>query len=556
MNRLSKLWANPLGALLILVLAGLLYWGGEYACRELWAPDEARFAYVSKEMREEGHWLVPHRNGESYAHKPPLMFWGINLAAWALAGGEINAFTARFPSFLGAVATLWSVAMLMRLWGRRRDDASAALLCAATYLFAKQGGWGQIDMLLCGLEMLALLALFSQDVRPSFAKAFAAYLCMGFAILAKGPVGFLVPLLAYLVAKLAAGERADLRRRHWLWGPLVTLALPGVWLLLVVWSGPPEGYLDELLFQQNIDRAQGDYGHHEPFYYFLGYFPVDGLPWVVLLPFAWGALGASAEDRALRRRLAGWMILVVVLFSLSPGKRNLYILLAYPALALLVAAGWRGMRETRWLDEVRKALLRFPLVVVSLLLLVFLAAFRLPWMIGRIEASSWAGKDRTVELLELARPFPFATAAAGSALSILLLLAVRWATRRDPGSPWRLGLTWAVFFATVGAVVLPVLNDHKTPKELVPFVKEYVPPGGRLHTYRMNGENLALYTGTRGKVLRSHGEVAAALAAAPEGLIVFEDRFWVELPAHLAGRLVAHPFRIGEKRLVAAHWGE
>lgn len=555
MPALARLWSRPIGAFVILFAASLLYWGGEYLARELWAPDEARFAYVSQEMRDEGQWLVPHRNGEYYAHKPPLMFWMINGAATLLAGGEINAFTTRVPSLLGAVAALWSVVMLMRLWGRGRDDAAAALLCAATYLFAKEGGWGQIDMLLCGLEMLALLALFSQDGRPSAAKALAAYLCMGLAILAKGPVGFLVPLLAYLTAKLAAREKTDLRRWHWTWGPLVALALPGLWLLLVSQNQPPAGYLDELLFSQNIDRAQGEYGHREPFYYFLTYFPLDGLPWVALLPFAWSALGSSEEDRVLRRRLAGWMILVVVFFSLSPGKRNLYILLAYPALALLVASGWRNFHKGRALEEVQKALLRIPLILLLILLVLFLASPGLPWLAGRIAASSVSWKEDALENLKLAATFPFLLAVPGLVASLVLLLVVRRFTRARADEPWRLGLTWAVLFATIGGVILPVLNDHKTPKELVPLVNEFVPGGARLYFYRLNGENLALYTGTRGKTLRSHEELGATLAEVTAGLIVFEDRFWNELPPELAARLSPHPFRLGGKQLVAAHWG-
>ena len=278
MQTLRRLWSSPGGAFLLILLAALLYWGGEYARRDLWAPDEARFAYVAQEMRDHGHWLVPHRHGVYYAHKPPLMFWMINAAATLFTGGEINAFATRFPCLLGGAASLWSVVMLMRLWGRREQDLAAAAVCATTYLFWKQGAWGQIDMLLCGFQMLALLALFAQDRKASAARAFAAYACMGLAVLAKGPVGFAVPLGAYVAAKLAAGERADLKRRHWRWGPLITLLLPGIWLLLVWINHPPQGYLQELLYKQNVERAEGNYGHSAPFYYFLMYFPLDGLP--------------------------------------------------------------------------------------------------------------------------------------------------------------------------------------------------------------------------------------------------------------------------------------
>ncbi len=88
MSTVARLWTRPAGAFAVLFAAALLYWGTEYFSRELWAPDEARFAYVSQEMREGGHWLVPHRNGEYYAHKPPLMFWMINGAATVLAAGR------------------------------------------------------------------------------------------------------------------------------------------------------------------------------------------------------------------------------------------------------------------------------------------------------------------------------------------------------------------------------------------------------------------------------------------------------------------------------------
>lgn len=555
MELLRRIWSRPAGALGILFVFALLYWGGEHLRRELWAPDEARFAYVAKEMREEGHWLVPHRNGEYYAHKPPLMFWLINASASLLAGGEINSWTTRFPSLLGAVATLWSVVMLMRLWNRGRDDAAAALICAATYLVYKEGGWGQIDMLLCGLEMLALLALFSQDAKASSGRAFLAYLCMGLAVLAKGPVGFLVPLLAYLTAKIAARETTDLRRWHWVWGPFVALALPGVWLALVALNHPPAGYLDELLFSQNIDRAQGEFGHREPFYYFLTYFPLDGLPWAVLLPFAWMALGENEEDRALRRRLTGWMVLVIVFFSLSPSKRNLYILLAYPALALFVASAWRGFRETSHLVRVRRALSWFPPILVGVLLVIVLASPFLPGLVESAGSGEKGSNDVLLETLETLRSIPFLTAVPGLVVALVCMAASHFLTKPHPHAPWRLASLWAILFATIGGTLLPLFNDHKTPKELIPLADSFIPEGGRLYLYRLNGENLALYTGRRGQVLHTADELVEVMGKVPTGLIVFEHRVWEEMKEGLGAGVTPHPFRLGGKHLIAAHWG-
>jgi 4-amino-4-deoxy-L-arabinose transferase-like glycosyltransferase len=72
--RLNSL-TRSIPPLWLLVLLALALWGGEFARRGLWEPDEARYAYVAREMRQGGHWFVPHINGVPYPDKPPLMFW-------------------------------------------------------------------------------------------------------------------------------------------------------------------------------------------------------------------------------------------------------------------------------------------------------------------------------------------------------------------------------------------------------------------------------------------------------------------------------------------------
>ena len=47
--------------------------------------DETRYVSVAWEMWSGGDWLVMHRNGEPYHHKPPLLFWLIGLG-WGVLG--------------------------------------------------------------------------------------------------------------------------------------------------------------------------------------------------------------------------------------------------------------------------------------------------------------------------------------------------------------------------------------------------------------------------------------------------------------------------------------
>jgi 4-amino-4-deoxy-L-arabinose transferase-like glycosyltransferase len=72
-----------LGALLSLPVLG---------SRDLWNPDEARYAEVAREMRLESSWAIPRLNGEVYTQKPPLLFWLIIASSYLTGGvGEVSA---------------------------------------------------------------------------------------------------------------------------------------------------------------------------------------------------------------------------------------------------------------------------------------------------------------------------------------------------------------------------------------------------------------------------------------------------------------------------------
>ena len=58
------------------LVATLLFLPG-LGSRDLWNPDEPRYAEVAREMLASGEYLVPHLNGEVYTQKPPLQFWAM-----------------------------------------------------------------------------------------------------------------------------------------------------------------------------------------------------------------------------------------------------------------------------------------------------------------------------------------------------------------------------------------------------------------------------------------------------------------------------------------------
>jgi hypothetical protein len=121
-------------------------------------------------------------------------------------------------------------------------------------------------------------------------------------------------------------------------GVVLSLTIPLAWLFACWRSGAPTSYLRELVFTQNVSRAAGEFGHRQPFFYYLLHLPVGFLPWTLFIPAAIVALRKT--NPALLRKLVVWSAFVVVFFSIPSSKRNLYILLAMPALAMMIAAAW------------------------------------------------------------------------------------------------------------------------------------------------------------------------------------------------------------------------
>ena len=121
--------------LAVLLSVGTLIFLFNLGGRDLWDPDETRYAVVAREMREGGNWILPHLNGAIYAEKPPLYFWLVNLSVFFL--GEDSEFANRLPSALAGLITI----LITFLFGERLFNARVGFisgLILATCLFFPQ----------------------------------------------------------------------------------------------------------------------------------------------------------------------------------------------------------------------------------------------------------------------------------------------------------------------------------------------------------------------------------------------------------------------------------
>lgn len=503
----GKLETQGVARALALVLWVAALWGVQYARRDFWEPDEARYVYVAREMRSTGNWLVPHRNGEPYAHKPPLMFWLIN-AGEAVSGPQWARLGARLPSFLGVWLALYAVYGLGELWRGAATGRRAVAVLSTSWLFWQVGGMGQIDALLTGLELTAAHLLVRHDADRRAWRPWGAFLTMGLAVLAKGPVGFVVPLGIYGAITLAGRARSSLGGWQWAGGVALALAVPVLWVVACWLQGAPDAYLRELLFTQNVSRAAGALGHKQSPLYFVWHAPLDFLPWTLFVPVTFATL--SRTDLHVRRKVEGWFLLVIALFSLSVSKRHLYILSAYPALSLGVAAAWEEIEGSRPCRRIATALLW--LVVVGALSATSVFAF--PSVAMRL-----ALRPEHLRWVRETPAWPFALLALPAGLAL-------WRIARSDGRNWLTAhaLALAATFAVTGGFVLPELNAAKTPEAIRDVARRHIPADGRLLLCGMNGEILALYAGRRGERVEAGNALGQAMRREVRGVAVFPTK--------------------------------
>ncbi len=327
---------------------GLLLMGVGIGLRDPWPADEPRFALVAQDMVRSGRWLIPMIGGDSYADKPPLFFWMI-ASVYALTGSLRIAFL--LPSLLASLGTLALVYDLgRRLWNREVGLATGLLLLG-TVQFVWQGRQAQIDATACFLIVLGLYGLLRHLLLgPAWRWYYLGFAAAGLGIITKG-VGFLplLVLLPYAVlrnagwsprpALLGPGQSAW----RWALGPLFMLAASCVWLvpMLVESMSSPAiaAYRDEILFKQTIDRYANSWTHiRPPWYFVVNVIPALWLPVSALLFWAIPGWRDAWRSRDLRiALLLTWALLVLLFFSMSSGKRGVYILPALPAVCLAMA---------------------------------------------------------------------------------------------------------------------------------------------------------------------------------------------------------------------------
>lgn len=456
-------WALPgllLGAI-VLFLPGL-------GLHDWWYPDEPDVALPAIEMAARGDWVVPTHNGEPWLDYPPLAYWGMRLAGLVL--GELSPLATRLPMLASFCVMLFATVQV----GRRLVDESSALLAGAvlvgTPVLWLSATMVQVDLGFAAAQAVGFAAYLRGEGRIGTAAwvwralGFAAF---GVAILAKGPLGLLLPGL--VLTAWHVWNREGLRVLQLAPLAVVSLLVALPWYLFLAQRLGSEQVLNEL-YLQNFDRFQGAARGHggKGLHYYIKSLVVDFLPWSLLVvPALWDGFRRRREQREWRL-LAVWLIAPLVFFTVASTKRNVYLLPIYPALALLVA-DWLGHAGAGARDRWR----RWVALGWGGFLMVAGLGFLVAWSGWSLLLPHLDATNLTPDMLSDLRP---GVLIFGAILSIVGGIALRLTTRQKP-SVWPvLAGGGALLWSAATLLVLPVIDRQRSYEPAARWLTERVGP--------------------------------------------------------------------------------
>jgi 4-amino-4-deoxy-L-arabinose transferase-like glycosyltransferase len=375
----------------------------------LWDLDEGRNAGCSYEMMLSGNWIVPTFNAELRSHKPALLYW-MQIFSYLCFG--VNEFAARLPSALAALGTVLLAYELARSMFTRATGLLAGVIVATTPMLCGAARFANPDSLLNFCTVLTLTIFWLGLAERRWWWFALLGIATGLAVLAKGPVGIVLPggiITLFLIWERRWNIAWDRRWFLAFWSFVLT-ALP--WYIWVGIETKGE-FLWGFLWQHNIERGATAMEDHHGFPgYYLVVLLIGTTPWSIFLGIAcwfgfwsairtpwqrWQGTWAGVSERgnnpltdkpSAYRLLTCWIFVFLLFFSIAATKLPNYVLPVIVPCTLLIARflqRWRteSIQMPSWLLHASVASLVLIGVLFSLGLTIAGGVGELSFLHGR-----------------------------------------------------------------------------------------------------------------------------------------------------------------------------
>lgn len=353
--------------LLVVMAFGCFYGLGSFGLLD---NNEGLYASIALNMRHGGDWIIPHLNGVPYIEKPPLLYW---LTAISLYLFGDNEWAARLPAALSMAVLMCAMVWFLKKEATEKAGIVAGFIAATSLGFLALGRTVFYDMLLTCSTAVALMMWYRWYMHGSRRSLIGCYVWMAIGFMVKGPVAVALVVGSILVFQVI--DRPGWKRfcsQFDLAGVGAFLAITVPWHVLASLHEPGFAWFyfinEQVLRFLNL-REPHDY-YHGPVWYYLPRIVLMLFPWSLLVPFCWQkglfARDSSVSDKILKRFLWSWFLFPLLFFSMSQAKANYYMVVALPALMMLLAVTSQEMvckGHNRWVFFCFPAILLLPIAV-------------------------------------------------------------------------------------------------------------------------------------------------------------------------------------------------
>jgi len=315
--------------------------------------DAAQYAVISLEMSITKSFLHVYQLGKDYLDKPPLLFWISSLSFMVLG---VSNFAYKLPVILVAILGIYSTYRFAKRWYSKETAIFAALIlatCEAMFLMVNDI---RTDVVLLGFTIFAIWQLSEYLEKRKGLHLILGGVGIGAAMLAKGPLGLMIPVLAFGTEFLLKRQWKNIFKYQW----LILLVIVAIVLLpmcyglytqfdlhpeKVVYGLKGPSGLKFFFWTQSFGRLTGqNYWHNNAgYFYFFNTIMWDFQPWILLfIP----ALILRFRKIILQKFRAGTseeyvsfagFVLPFIAFSFSHFKLPHYIYPLFPFAAIITA---------------------------------------------------------------------------------------------------------------------------------------------------------------------------------------------------------------------------
>jgi 4-amino-4-deoxy-L-arabinose transferase-like glycosyltransferase len=336
--------------------------------------DAAQYAAISMEMAQTGSYLQVFEQGRDYLDKPPLLFW---LSSLFIKIFGTYSWAYKLPSFLFTMLGIYAIFRFTRLYYSEQTAWTAAAILLYSQCIFLMNNDVRTDNMLLGAVCLSIWMLAEIDTASTTRWIYYIFAGagIGLAMLAKGPLGLVIPLMGFGTNWLLKMQWKKILNPHWLLTILTIsiILLPMCIGLYVQFDAQPEKWVNGrqgvsglrfFFWEQSFGRITGEsvWKNDSGKLFFVHTYLWAFFPWVlIIIPAIYHKFKKTENSE----KISLWsFILTFIALSMSRFKLPHYIYITVPFAAVICASWYQQLGA-------RHKIIRFlPLLPLSLAVLV------------------------------------------------------------------------------------------------------------------------------------------------------------------------------------------